>query len=345
MSATAAVGLKLTQGPFRLGPVEFDADPGEAIAIIGPSGAGKTTLLRAVAGFLPLDAGRVDIGGEDCTGLPPEARGLGYVPQGYALLPHRTVLQNVRYPQEIRGAADANERAWTMLRRFHLEALARAYPARLSGGERQRVAMARALAAEPRLLLWDEPLAALDAQAQDELLDLLRGVLDEERVPLLLVTHDPGTAFSLANRCLVLDAGRESFFGPLEDLLRRPPTAFVARFLGTENVYRPADLEAPSEFARWLAARSGGEGVCVPADRVAWSWESGAGWKASLVRLRRTPRGTELWADLQGVRVRAVRPGDAAGPRAPPQGADVWIRVEESSLVPLEGDRHGSPTT
>ncbi len=344
MSAIATTGLKVTHGPFRLGPLDFEADPGEALAVIGPSGAGKTTLLRAVAGFLTLEAGRVHIGGEDCTDRPPEERGLGYVPQGYGLLPHRTVLQNVRYPGDLRGARDADERARHMLRRFRLEDRARAYPAQLSGGERQRVAMARALAAGPRLLLWDEPLAALDAQAQDELLDLLRGVLDEERVPLLLVTHDPGTAFSLADRCLVLDAGRESFFGPLEDLLRRPPTAFVARFLGTENVYRPADLEAPSEFARWLAARSGSEGVCIPADRVAWSWEPGAGWKASRVRLRRTPRGTELWADLQGVRVRAVRPGDTAGPRVPPRGADVWIRVEEGSLVPLEGDRDGPPT-
>lgn len=344
MNAVAVSGLRATQGPFHLGPLDFEAQPGEAIAVIGPSGAGKTTLLRAVAGFLPLDAGRIDIGGEDCTERPPEARGLGYVPQGYGLLPHRTVLQNVRYPADLRGIPDADAGARHMLRRFRLEERARAYPSQLSGGERQRVAMARTLAAEPHLLLWDEPLAALDAQAQDELLDLLRGVLEAERVPLLLVTHDPGTAFALANRCLVLDAGRESSFGPLEDLLERPPTTFVARFLGTENVYRRADLEGGSEFARWLAAHAGSEGVCVPADRVRWSWEPGEGWKGSLVRLRRTPRGTELWADLEGVRVRAVQLGGTGAPRPAPTGAEVWIQVDEDALVPLGGDHRGPQT-
>ena len=177
MSAISAEGLRAAQAAFRLGPVDLEAERGEAVAVVGPSGAGKTTLLRALAGFLPLAAGRIRIDGEDCAGRPPEDRGLGYVPQGYALLPHRTVLQNVRYAADLRGARDAEDRAWAMLHRFRLEPLARAYPAQLSGGERQRVAMARALAAEPRLLLWDEPLAALDAQAQDELggVDLGRG--------------------------------------------------------------------------------------------------------------------------------------------------------------------------
>ena len=338
MSAISAEGLRAAQAAFRLGPVDLEAERGEAVAVVGPSGAGKTTLLRALAGFLPLAAGRIRIDGEDCAGRPPEDRGLGYVPQGYALLPHRTVLQNVRYAADLRGARDAEDRAWAMLHRFRLEPLARAYPAQLSGGERQRVAMARALAAEPRLLLWDEPLAALDAQAQDELLDLLRGVLEDERLPLLLVTHDPGTAFSLARRCLVLDGGREAFFGPLEDLLVRPPTPFVARFLGIENVYLRADLEAsPSAFARWLGGRAGRQGICVPAERVGWSWDPGEGWKGSLVRVRRTPRGTELWADLDGLRLRATRPGDVTDGKAPARGADVWIRVEDDALLPLEG--------
>lgn len=337
MSAIAASGLSVVQGGFRLGPVSFAAEPGEAVAVIGPSGAGKTTLLRTLAGFLPVTGGRISIGGEDVAGTPPEDRGLGYVPQGYALLPHRTVLQNVRYAADLRGARDADSRARSMLRRFGLESRANAYPAQLSGGERQRIAMARALAADPRVLLWDEPLAALDPEAQDELLELLRGVLETERVPLLLVTHDAATAFSVADRCLVLEAGRTAYFGPVEDLLPRPRTAFVARFLGTENVYRPEDLAAASEFGGWLRDRAGREGVCIPADRVRWSWTPGDGWAGSVLRLRRTPRGIELWANVGGVIVRAVEPGEADRPRAVTRGTPVWIGIAEGELASLTG--------
>ncbi len=342
MTALEAEGVTATLGGFHLGPVDLMANPGEAIAVIGPSGAGKTTLLRCLAGFLPLDRGRIAIDGSDCQDRPPEERGLGYVPQGYALLPHRNVLQNVGYPAEIRGEPDAEERAERLLRRFRLEGLARSLPSQLSGGEKQRVAMARALAASPRLLLWDEPLAALDALAQDELLDLLRGVLESDRVPLVLVTHDAGTAFSVAERCLVLEQGCASFFGPLEDLLTRPPTAFVARFLGMENVYRRKDLEAsPSSFARWLVDHGGSTGACLPADRLTWSTEGGAGWKASAHRIRRTPRGTELWADVDGVPVRAVRPGGSDAGRGPRAGEDLWIRVDEASVIPIQGGEDG----
>lgn len=337
MNAVAAAGVETRLGSFRLGPVDLEADPGEAVAVIGPSGAGKTTLLRVLAGFLPLDRGRIAIDGADCQDRPPEDRSLGYVPQGYALLPHRNVLQNVRYPADLRGDRDGDDQARELLRRFRLDGLARSYPSQLSGGERQRVAMARALAARPRLLLWDEPLAALDALAQDELLELLRGVLEAERVPLLLVTHDASTAFSLANRTLVLEAGRASFFGPLEDLLRRPPTPFVARFLGLENVYRRDELEASaSAFARWLADRPGREGVCLPADRVAWSEDAESGWRSSVRRMRRTPKGTELWADVNGIGVRAVQ-ATREPSRILDKGAQVGLRVDESSLIPIGG--------
>ncbi len=345
MTGLQAEGVEAVLGDFRLGPVDVAAEPGEAVAVIGPSGAGKTTLLRALAGFLPLEGGHIALDGETCQDRPPEDRGLGYVPQGYALLPHRNVLQNVRYPAEIRGDPDADASARSFLERFGLSDRARSYPSQLSGGERQRVAMARALAAAPRLLLWDEPLAALDALAQDELLELLREVLETDRVPLLLVTHDAGAAFSLATRGLVLEEGRAPYFGPLEGLLRAPPTAFVARFLGMENVYRGADLErADSELARWLASRGGEAGVCIPAERVSWSTEGGSGWKADVRRVRRTPRGAELWADAGGLSIRGVRasgigPGLEAAPRQ-----EVWIRIDEGSPIPI-GGAHARPPT
>lgn len=344
MTSLVAEGVRATLGAFRLGPVDLEAGPGEAVAVLGPSAAGKTTLLRALAGFLPLEAGRVTLDGTECQTSPPEDRGLGYVPQGYALLPHRTVLQNVRYPGDIRGDPETDERARGLLRRFRLEDLARTYPGKLSGGERQRVAMARALAANPRLLLWDEPLAALDALAQDELLELLRDVLDTERIPLLLVTHDASTAFSLATRGLVLDGGRALSFGPLEDLLQHPPTPFVARFLGVENVYRRTDLEASgSPFAKWLAERGGGAGVCVPAERVTWSLDQPGAWEARVRRIRRTPRGTELWADLDGLAVRAVRPAGGGEPTAGTRNGRIRIQVDEGAPIPIGGE-HGSAT-
>ncbi len=345
MSALLAEDVRAALGRFRLGPIDLEAEPGEAVAVIGPSGAGKTTLLRALAGFMPLEGGRVTLDGTECQARPPEDRGLGYVPQGYALLPHRNVLQNVRYPGDIRGDRAADEHARRLLRRFHLEGLARSYPGQLSGGERQRVAMARALAANPRLLLWDEPLAALDALAQDELLELLRDVLDTERIPMLLVTHDASTAFSLATRGLVLDGGRALFFGNLEGLLHHPPTPFVARFLGVENVYRRADLEASaSPFARWLADRGGDAGVCIPADRVSWSSETEGGWEARLRRIRRTPRGTELWADVDGLAIRAVRATEGASLPAERRDQNIRIHVDEGATIPIGKGAHGRAT-
>jgi ABC-type sulfate/molybdate transport systems ATPase subunit len=246
------------------------------------------------------------------------------------------VFQNVRYPAELQGISGADELAQGLVRRFRLEPIARAFPAQISGGERQRVAMARALAARPRLLLWDEPLAALDAVAQDELLDLLREVLEREAVPMVLVTHDAATAFSLAHRCLVLDHGQSVFFGTLEDLLRRPPNAFCARFLGLENVFRPPDLAAAphSPFVRWLAAHAGSSGVAFPADRVQWSAGAGQGWKGRLRRMRTTPRGTEVLVDVQGVAVRALSTRAANGGSLP-RDTEIWIRLEEDALVPI----------
>ena len=204
MSRWVAEGLEAGLDHFHLGPVDLEVGPGQAVAILGPSGAGKTTLLRALAGFLPLQNGRILRDGEEVSDWLPEERRLGYVPQGLGLFSHRTVARNIRYPMELQEGVDATRRTQELLQRFHLTPLADRYPARLSGGEQQRVALARALAAEPELILWDEPWQALDVLARHELGEILHDIRETERVPVVVVTHDPALAFSIADSFVVL---------------------------------------------------------------------------------------------------------------------------------------------
>ncbi len=237
MSGLEIDGVTAVRGRFGLGPARFEVPSGSATVLLGPSGAGKTTLLRAIAGFLPLTGGAVRLDGRSVDPLPPEHRAFGFVPPNLGLFPQRRVRDNVRYPLALRGESAARARTATWLERFGLTAVADRYPHELSSGQRQRVAMARALAAAPRALLWDEPLAALDVESRDVLVRLLRELLETERLPLLLVTHDPTTAFALASRVVVLVGGTVRLACPPEALARGPLDRFVARFLGYENLY------------------------------------------------------------------------------------------------------------
>ena len=209
--------------------VDLTLDVGrETLAIVGASGAGKTTLLRAIAGLVTPDSGRIALGREvwfaGHANRPPEEREVGFVFQDYALFPHLTVRRNVAFGA--RGDVDA------LLRSFGIEALAAERPGRLSGGERQRVALARALARRPRVLLLDEPLAALDAHTKARVRAELREHLREAALPTLLVTHDYEDAAGLADRVGVLHAGRLVQIGRADELLASPATQFVAEFVG-----------------------------------------------------------------------------------------------------------------
>jgi ABC-type Fe3+/spermidine/putrescine transport system ATPase subunit len=290
---------------FHLGPVDLDLVPGRVVAVLGRSGAGKTTLLRMLAGFLDLRAGRICRDGREVSDLPPERRGLGYVPQGLGLFPHRTVERNVSYPLEVRGRTDAHARARELLDRFGLARLAHRYPARLSGGEAQRVALARALAAEPELIVWDEPSQALDVEARHDLALVLQELKQAEQVPVVLVSHDPGLAFSTADQFLVLESGRVALAGDAGRLLRQPPDPFIARFVGFDNVVdRPTlDAAAPGSLAEWLAARSGPTGVAFA--RVTVDGRGGP-WEGVVHAGRPTPDGytltvkvDDLWIELR----------------------------------------------
>jgi molybdate transport system ATP-binding protein len=223
----------------RLGTLELDValevGAGECLALAGPSGAGKTSVLRTIAGLLRPEHGRVEADGElwldteRGVDLPPERRRCGYLFQEYALFGHLSAWQNVAYP--LRGA-DRRQRAVALLERFGMAELADSRPRTLSGGERQRVAVARALAREPGVLLLDEPLAALDARTRASAARELGAVLREVEVPALLVTHDFSEAALLGDRVGVIDAGRVVQEGTPSELAAAPRSAFVADFTG-----------------------------------------------------------------------------------------------------------------
>ncbi len=334
-------GLEADLDHFHLGPVNLDLAPGKAVAVLGPSGAGKTTLLRTLAGFLPTRRGRIARDGVDIAEWPPESRGLGYVPQGLGLFPHRTVERNVRFPLEMHERPDATVRTRELLERFHLTELARRYPRRLSGGEQQRVAIARAMAADPDLLVWDEPWQALDVTARYELGLVLHDLRVAEKVPVVVVTHDPGLAFSVADTFLVLRSGRVRGQYTAPELLTHPPDAFLARFVGFDNVLERPALDADgSELGRWLRARAGPEGIAFPAPPPGPVSGEGTTWEGRLRRARPDPTGLVLEVTAGELMLTLRRPPPWSTPW-PQVGDVVRFRLAEATLQPLGGTPRG----
>jgi sulfate transport system ATP-binding protein len=253
MIAVHNVGKRF--GDFAaLDDVSLDVESGSLTALLGPSGSGKSTLLRIVAGLEQPDTGSVEIEDRDVTGVPPQKRGIGFVFQHYAAFKHMSVRDNVAFGLKIRreqkGAIKA--RVDELLEIVGLTGWADRYPAQLSGGQRQRMALARALAISPRVLLLDEPFGALDANVRAELREWLRRLHDEVHVTTVLVTHDQEEAMSIADRLAVLDHGRIQQIGSPRDLYERPANPFVMKFLGPvsrigERLVRPHDLALSGE--------------------------------------------------------------------------------------------------
>jgi len=214
--------------------VSLDIDEGEMVAILGPSGSGKSTLLRLTAGLETPDEGSILLDGRDVRDVPPHRRGIGLMFQDYCLFPHLTVEQNIAFGLRMQHlpASDRRERVSAMLRLVRLEGFGRRDVLSLSGGEQQRVALARSLAPEPRLLMLDEPLGALDVALRAALLEELAEILREVGVTVLYVTHDHDEAFAVATRIAVVNQGRLVQAGSAVDLVERPAHAFVASFLG-----------------------------------------------------------------------------------------------------------------
>jgi sulfate transport system ATP-binding protein len=239
-----------------LDDVSLTVPDGALTALLGPSGSGKSTLLRVIAGLETPDTGTVRIGGEDTTRLPAQRRGVGFVFQHYAAFKHMTVRDNVAFGLRIRKrpAAEIKARVDELLALVHLEGFAHRYPSQLSGGQRQRMALARALAVEPEVMLLDEPFGALDAKVRKELRDWLRRLHDEVHVTTVFVTHDQEEALEVADQIVVINEGRIEQIGTPDQLYDAPASEFVMSFLGPVarlrgRLVRPHDLRVTREPA------------------------------------------------------------------------------------------------
>jgi sulfate transport system ATP-binding protein len=222
-----------------LDDVSLEVPPGALLALLGPSGSGKTTLLRIIAGLEVADSGSVLYENEDVTSAEVRDRNVGFVFQHYALFRHLSVFENVAFGLRVRKTprAEVKKRVRELLRLVQLEGLERSLPVQLSGGQRQRVALARALAAQPKVLLLDEPFGALDAKVRQELRQWLRHLHDELHVTSVFVTHDQEEAFEVADRVVIMNRGRIEQAGSPEEIFDRPANPFVMDFLGNVNVF------------------------------------------------------------------------------------------------------------
>jgi molybdate/tungstate transport system ATP-binding protein len=244
MSAGVAVeAISLTLGAFRLERIDLALSAGEILVILGPNGAGKSVTLETIAGFHRPASGRVCIGGRDVTDIAPERRNIGFVVQNFGLFPHLNVEQNVAIARRGDRALAAGGAGppihgdtTALLAYFGVAHLALRAPSELSPGEKQRVALARALAGAPDLFLFDEPFAALDSQAREQLRDELKSFLRALAIPAIFVTHDHADAVALADQIVVLRDGALVQRGPAAEILRRPINSFVARFVAVDNI-------------------------------------------------------------------------------------------------------------
>jgi sulfate transport system ATP-binding protein len=243
--------ISKTYGDFEaLHDVSVEVPAGSLTALLGPSGSGKSTLLRVIAGLEEPDAGTVVIEDRDVTSVPPQRRGIGFVFQHYAAFKHMTVAQNVAFGLQVRKRPKDEIRAKVdeLLKLVHLSGWADRYPGNLSGGQRQRMALARALAVEPSVLLLDEPFGALDARVREELRAWLRRLHDELHVTTVFVTHDQREAMEVSDQVVVLNEGRIEQVGPPVEVYDKPANDFVMGFVGPvtqlgDDVVRPHDFD------------------------------------------------------------------------------------------------------
>ncbi|HEU5423300.1 MAG TPA: TOBE-like domain-containing protein, partial [Nitrolancea sp.] len=273
-----------------LADVSVEAPDGSLTALLGPSGSGKSTLLRVIAGLETPDAGEVTIDGTAATGLSPQRRNVGFVFQHYAAFKHMTVRANIGFGLRIRNRPkpEIARRVDELLALVQLDGFGDRYPSQLSGGQRQRMALARALAVEPRVLLLDEPFGALDARVREELREWLRRLHEQVHVTTVLVTHDQSEAMDVASRIVVMNHGRIEQVGTPAEIYERPATEFVMTFVGKVN-------RLPDRFIRPhdVAIRPAGVSGCEPATVEQIRSLGFDAWVAL-----RLASGETLWAQL-----------------------------------------------
>jgi sulfate transport system ATP-binding protein len=264
-NAITVLGANKRYGEFTaLDNVDFVVPAGSLTALLGPSGSGKSTLLRTIAGLDTPDSGTVTINGRDVTGVPPQRRGIGFVFQHYAAFKHLTVRDNVAFGLKIRKLpkAEIKTKVDNLLEVVGLAGFQTRYPNQLSGGQRQRMALARALAVDPQVLLLDEPFGALDAKVREDLRAWLRRLHDEVHVTTVLVTHDQAEALDVADRIAVLNKGRIEQVGTPSEVYDSPANSFVMSFLGNVSslngiLVRPHDIRVGRTPEMAIAAGDG----------------------------------------------------------------------------------------
>ena len=239
MSTVEIVELtKSYGGTLALSPTSFRVEEGEFFSLLGPSGCGKTTTLRMIAGFVAPTGGAVVIGGEDLTFLPPERRGIGIVFQNYAIFPHMNVFDNIAFGLLMRKVPkpEIAKRVMEALDQVGLSGYHARFQRELSGGEQQRVALARVLITEPRILLLDEPLSALDKKLREEMKYWIKELQRNLKITTLYVTHDQGEALTMSDRIAVMNKGSVAQIGTPDDIYERPASRFVTEFIGESNI-------------------------------------------------------------------------------------------------------------
>ncbi|MYZ46437.1 ABC transporter ATP-binding protein [Propylenella binzhouense] len=250
-----------------IGPVSFSAEQGEFISLLGPSGCGKSTLLRCIAGFEPVNGGRIELNGKDVSREAPHRRRVGLVFQSFALFPHLTVARNVAFGLRLRrtGKEETARRVGETLELVGLSHLADRYPAQLSGGQQQRVAIARALVLRPEIMLLDEPLSSLDAKLRLHMRRELRAMQQDLNMTFVHVTHDQDEALAMSDKIVVLSEGRIEQMGSPREIYDRPDTRFIADFIGSSNLLEISEIE-PAGDGMWSVRLNEDQRIVIAAD-------------------------------------------------------------------------------